>query len=560
MSFSFEPPSSMDGTSGESQLSFSGSDSAASVANNLEQTLVPADGNTETCADTSPGCTAIVFGEGSGEKMMSTTGTATAPKDEIDLSAPSSLAEMNRDVLGQILGYAQPPEHHLRFEWLGSVGRTCKIFHELSHEDSEYNRGVSLDISEFEAYMSIFPATTRPRDIRLAFLQRLVEDESMRARVAELHFQRNEEVYYREAALSDYFPVEAHNSLSFGGSPTMTFLEHSKAIVDSLIALLSRPNSLPKLRVLDIHQKLTHDLVEFELFNNELLLALPKALPKLDHLCLSNCFFSSCHSCVNSPLGHRPCAMTDISVDQLVEFATSLKTPLRSLSIGRAPWMSDVHVSALLSVVGKDLRVLELIDCGRLHFIPDPRDLTVEGTASAEDFHEITPISARSLEAVAEHCVQLRILRVLSNLGVYTSNLEDWDVALEAVLRANPRLHANDGIKYYSLKFHNLVSAIKRRIFNSANTGGFDDEFEPTEGSKYAELTPFASRLSSSIVSCRNDPARVARILETAVEAAERAYLQVPVLAARMDMPYAVREDEFQMATVAALDAALAEI
>ena len=99
--------------------------------------------------------------------------------------------------------------------------------------------------------------------------------------------------------------------------------------------------------------KKTHDLVEFELFNNELLLALPKALPKLDHLCLSNCFFSSCHSCVNSPLGHRPCAMTDISVDQLVEFATSLKTPLRSLSIGDAPWMSDVHVGALLSVAAR---------------------------------------------------------------------------------------------------------------------------------------------------------------------------------------------------------------
>ena len=117
MPFSLEPPSSTDGMSGESQLSFSGGGSVTSVGNNVD-----------TCTDTSPGRT-IVLGENSGENKMSTTSTASVPNDEIDLSAPSSLDKIDLDVLRQILAYAQPPDHLFRFEWSGSVGRTCKIFH-----------------------------------------------------------------------------------------------------------------------------------------------------------------------------------------------------------------------------------------------------------------------------------------------------------------------------------------------------------------------------------------------------------------------------------------------
>ena len=368
----------------------------------------------------------------------------------------------------------------------------------------------------------------------------------MRARVKELHILFDVETHYQELVLPAEmdFPVAIHNWQSFGSTattlrgPTMTFLEEGRAIFDSLAVLLSRPKSFPNLRVLDIHNDPTGE-VQFELFNNELLLALPYALPKLEHLCLSNCFFTSCSGCVNSPLGHRPCAMTDISVHKLVEFATSLKKPLRSLSLGGAPWMTDYHVDALLSVVGKDLRVLELINCGLRHYSPDPSSLwEVDHVFQPHNEQANTPISTRSLEAVAEHCDHLRILRVLHKDFMYTlEETCDWDVALEPVLRVNPMLYANDGIGYRYLAMNSLRIAIQNH----------NDAFEPTEGSKCAKLSPFAACLSSSIFSCRNDPARVTRVLEMAVEVADWADT------------LALDREDIQRAAVAALYAALTE-
>ena len=455
----------------------------------------------------------------------------------------ASLAEIDQDLLRQILGWAQPPEHHLRFEWSGSVGRTCRKFHELSREDSESNR-VSLDISNytFGWYKSIFSTKKNSRCV-LAFLKRLIEDESMRARVKELHI-RNSDTHYQELVLPAKrdFPIDyVGNSQSFGGSPTMTYLEYSKAIFDSLTVLLSRPNSFPNLRILDIHHADDTGVTESELFTGELLLALPKALPRLDHLCLSNCFFTSCYRCVFSS-GHRPCAMMNVSVDQMVKFATSLKAPLRSLSLGGVPWMSERHIHALLSVVGKDLQTLELINCGLRHYSPDPRDLHREHLFF-ERYDVRTPMSTRSLQVIAKFCGHLRVLRVLCE--DYTpEEAYEWDTALEAVLRANPMLYANDGIGYHYLTISSLRYALPIRV----------DAFEPTEGSKYAELSPFAARLSSSIVSCRNDPARVARVLDRAIEVADCIYRgRIPVARVRFFEVRAATE----AAHAAALDAAL---
>lgn len=505
-----------------------------------------------TDADTSPARTASALGNGGGEQTASTVPSPPTL---------ASLAEIDHDLLRQILGWAQPPDHHLRFEWSGSVGRTCRKFHELSREDSECNR-VSLDIrnSTFGClYKSMFSTKKKSprRDLRLALLKRLVEDESMRARVKELHIQ-NDETHYQELVLPaerDFLPQD--HMWPFGGSPTMTYLEHSKAIFDSLTVLLSRPNSFPNLRILDIHHENDTGVTESELFTSELLLALPEALPRLDHLCLSNCFFTSCYRCVNSPSGHRPCATTDVSIDQMVEFATSLKAPLRSLSLGGVPWMSDGHVHALLSVVGKDLQTLELVNCGLRHYSPDPRDLHSEHNFFERCEHANTPISTRSLQVIAKFCGHLRVLRVLRE--DYTpEEAYEWDAALEAVLRANPRLHANDGIRYHYLTSSSLRYAIQ--IWHGA--------FEPTEGSKYAELSPFAARLSSSIVSCRHDPARVTRVLDTAVEVADRVYrCRIPVPARMFDASIAERDARIfeyrraarEAAHAAALDAALVD-
>ena len=466
------PDSSTAGTEGSPKLSFSFGGSPTSVANdNLEQTptgisATSSDVNTDT--DTSLGRPVFVFGNGSGEGKMS---TAAVKMVEFGMSPSPSLVDMHPDLLHQVLGYAQPHEHDKRFEWSGLVGRTCKLFHQLSREDSKHYRGVAIDLSEFEKYTSIFPTTFRPRDLRLSFLRHLINDETMRARVDELHFSPHDLLYVREMRYRETNTAE----------DVQPMLDKSGDIVESLAVLLGRPNSFPNLHLLDIHHK---DEGDFELFNRELLLNLPRALPKLDHLCLSNCFFSTCYGCVF----HRPCAMTDVSVDQLVEFATSLKTPLRSLSLGGVPWMSDDHVRALLSVVGKDLRVLELIDCGLRHNDRSRLDPNVGD--------EDTPLSPNSLQAVFEHCGRLRILRVLGEdiCTVSAGKIRKWDEALESVLRANPKLRtseANDGLYY-------------RWIRSLSNKLGILLKFEPAEGSKYAEMSRIAAVWAD--FNCADDP------------------------------------------------------
>ena len=394
-----------------------------------------------------------MFGSSTGEKKMS---TAMVEKIEVDLPPPT-LTSLDDDVLGQILGYAQPEEHRDRFQWSGSVGRTCRIFRQLSREDSEDSQGVSLDLKEFEKYVSMFRTTTgaRPRDLRLELLQRLVEDASMRARVDEFHFDLSGMVYEADeyVDLCQKYRRGAPKIKNGGPIPRFPSIErderHKKAIFESLTVLLGRPNSFPNLHILDIHKKLgiETDSTMFELFNRKLFLDLPAALPKLDHLCLSNCFFNACDLCT-TPLNLSLCAMTSISVDQLVDFATSLKTPLRSLSLCGVPWMSDGHTDALLSVVGKDLRVLELVNCGRRH----PKRYG-------------TLVSHKSLQAITEHCNHLLVLRVMSeetfrrSTGLEFGELDEareerineLDEALESVLQSSPTLcrdAVNNGFSY----------------------------------------------------------------------------------------------------------------
>ena len=113
------------------------------------------------CASLDHAVSRPMFGSSTGEKKMP---TAMVENIEVDLPPPT-LTSLDDDVLGQILGYAQPEEHRDRFQWSGSVGRACRIFRQISREDSEYNQGVSLDLKEFEKYVSMFRTTTgaRPR-------------------------------------------------------------------------------------------------------------------------------------------------------------------------------------------------------------------------------------------------------------------------------------------------------------------------------------------------------------------------------------------------------------
>ena len=92
------------------------------------------------CASLDHAVSRPMFGSSTGEKKMP---TAMVENIEVDLPPPT-LTSLDDDVLGQILGYAQPEEHRDRFQWSGSVGRTCRIFRQLSREDSEYRVGLEL--------------------------------------------------------------------------------------------------------------------------------------------------------------------------------------------------------------------------------------------------------------------------------------------------------------------------------------------------------------------------------------------------------------------------------
>ena len=113
---------------------------------------------------------------------------ADAKLGHSNLSAPSSLADLDPDLLRQILGFAQPTEHHHRFEWAGLVSRTCRVFHSISRETGDVNGGVVVDLNKFESYCSVVKAQSHPRDLSVNLLSALLEtDEVARARITELH-------------------------------------------------------------------------------------------------------------------------------------------------------------------------------------------------------------------------------------------------------------------------------------------------------------------------------------------------------------------------------------
>ena len=133
-----------------------------------------------------------------------------------------------------------------------------------------------------------------------------------------------------------------------------------------------------------------------ELINSRLLLSLPAALPNLESLSLTDSIVSSVSGVCNL------CTTAEVSREDLIQFATMLKAPLRTLHIDPAPWMGDDDVDALLGVLGKDLEWLGLSNGDHLHQ-KHRRRINLD--------NEI-PVSHRSLLAIAKHCSNLRHLSI----------------------------------------------------------------------------------------------------------------------------------------------------
>ena len=350
---------------------------------------------------------------------------ADAKLDHSTLSAPSSLADLDPDLLRQILGFAQPTEHHHRFEWSGLVGRTCRVFHSISREDSDVNGGVVVDLNLFQRYKSILTLRCRPRDVSANFLLvLLMNDDVARARIKEFHYNPG-----------DLGKVPRRNKGRIVHQYAKRRHKKTKPLLSALKSLFQQPNSFPNLTCLDIYRperEYAFDLMSCELFES-----LPLALPNIGHLCLGHCF-----DCSNIEPDDSSLKAT------ITTFAEALQRPLCSLSLMGSPWMTDDCVNILLSTIGSNLEVLELIDCCMLHkkarysdqpYIYEPFPM-----------EDRTPLSHRSLKAVARHCTQLRYFRLVDvhYSGIIDQEKKNWtemeaawcNREMESIKSANPHL------------------------------------------------------------------------------------------------------------------------
>ena len=358
-----------------------------------------------------------------------------AKRGHSNLSAPSSLANLDPDLLRQILGFAQPTEHHHRFEWAGLVGRTCRVFHSISRETGDVNGGVVVDLNKFESYCSVVKARFHPRDLRVNFLSVLLEkDEVARARMTELHFNPGVKIG-NEVKCDSSRPYDTRTANKIYEK---RLNKRITSLLASLRSLLQEPNSFPNLTCLDIYRPYAR--YRFELISRKLLQALPSALPKLDHLCLGNCFdWEECW--MNEGRGAEAHAMKEMA-----DFVSSLRTPLRSLSLYGVPWMTDGHVQCLLRHVGEKLETLELVNCFRA-YPPEWDELDDEDSYGMRVLFSENreALSVVSLNAVARYCRRLKYFRLLDEK--YKKKTWTWDnveddflESMELVKESNPEL------------------------------------------------------------------------------------------------------------------------
>ena len=360
-------------------------------------------------------------------------GMAMRKSTHSDLSAPPSLADLDSDLLRQILEFAQPTEHHHRFEWSGLVGRTCQVFHSLSQELSASDNSLVVDMNQFQKYKPVFTSRCRPRDVSLNFLCiLLMKNDVARARIKEFHYNPG-----------DLGKIPRRDKGRIANQYAKRRDKKIKPLLSALKSLFQQPNAFPNLTCLDIYRpkrEYAFDLVDCGLFN-----FIPAVFPKLDHLCLGHCFDCS----KIEPLDSSIMAMA-------VAFAGRLQTPLRSLSLMGAPWMTDDSIDELLNTIGSKLEVLELIDCSKAHekvnYGEPPYDPLPQNNR--------TPLGHRSLEAVARHCSQLRYVRFVDVLYSGFHCNDEWreedarlcNEAMVSVRRANPHLSGGfQNINYQQL-------------------------------------------------------------------------------------------------------------
>ena len=355
-----------------------------------------------------------------GDGMSVSPLSVSATENFSSRTASSSLADMPVEVLGLVLRYARPVQSHHQFEWSGLVSQTCRIFRTITREIDEVHSLIDLDLNVFEKHVSLVQpnSTAKPSFLLLKFLESLIKFEHQRARIKAFHYN---------FAILDYNNKELNDS-------------ERKSLRNALVFLL-RPLfrlAFPNLSYLDIN--CTKDYSELQLVDWNFLRSLPIALPKLERLTLGHCISD-----------FIPNAMNEVTAENLLEFASSLQTPLRALSLSYAPWLSDERLDAFLKASGQNLELLELVDCSMWDHTSD------EGAV---------PLKCASLQSVAKHCTKLNVFRLLHTCTAdeYFSFEEATacDEALIEVCQANPNLHSVNNARFCYGDWH--LPAKSRRL------------------------------------------------------------------------------------------------
>lgn len=322
-----------------------------------------------------------------------------------------NLLSLPNEALNHILSYSIPQKECQIWEWIGIISQTSSL-----RRLAKSYAPTRIVLKDFISYCPI--SGSEGFDARIGFLRSLRDCSWKRQHLKELHVDPESVLRETEERDDDGDPV----------------MEECNDIRTLLRTLLTTPSSFPELEWLDIELQSDDIPDDYGLVDSESLPRIPDALPALQKLCLCKCFKDGEEEFNNN------------TPRNLMQFFSSLHTPLTSLSICGPMWITDAHIEAIMPYVGPNLVCLELISC----------------VAYGDDYEEgEARLTDAIMISIAQHCNQLESFSMVdseitelglgwvlsANTGITTLNLSAskslWtpdDSAFDVISKYLPRL------------------------------------------------------------------------------------------------------------------------
>ena len=316
------------------------------------------------------------------QKRSRSDSNVSAHNNNCNTPTNINLLSLPDEALNNIISYSMPRIESQVWQWIGILSQTCRSLRQHAQSCAP----TRIVLTDFRYYSRLNSGGHRSVDVRVEFLRSLCDCSWKRQHLKEFHVNPKSVLRKQENEESSY--------------------EECNDIKTLLHTLITTPSSFPELEWLDIEVQSNKISNEYHLVDAESLQVIPDALPALIKLCLSGCFKS----------GTR-----EISPHQLRQFFTNFQTPLNSLSLCGPEWMSDVHVKAIMPIIGERLMRLELVDCST----------ALNNESRLWNKRLLSDISIMS---IGQHCKQLKSFSMV--------NSDITSRGLEMVLRANTSITA----------------------------------------------------------------------------------------------------------------------